>query len=140
MDFIGTLLAVIVISILISSAFYYALNARGPWGSFWTFFLILLLVVWASSLWIRPIGPAFYGVSWVPLFFAGLVIAILLAAIPPASPHHKHRSPNKKEETDSRPEDGKKGRDLNRTLAMVSGFFWILIIFLMIVIIFGYMV
>ena len=44
--------------------------------------LVLLLIVWAASIWTRPIGPVYWGVAWIPLFFIGLIFALLLAAIP----------------------------------------------------------
>lgn len=82
MEYIGGIIAAIFIAILISAIFYYGFSARGPWGSFWTFFLILLLIIWAASLWTRPVGPVYWGIAWVPLFFIGLIFALLLAAVP----------------------------------------------------------
>lgn len=44
-------------------------------------FLVLLLVTWAGGIWIRPFGPAFMGVSWLPFLLAGVIAAFLLAAL-----------------------------------------------------------
>lgn len=44
------------------------------------FLIIVFLGAWAGGLWIRPFGPTFYDVAWVPFLIAGLVIALLLAA------------------------------------------------------------
>ena len=141
MDFIGNLLAVIVVAILISSAFYYGLKARGPWGSFWSFFMVLLLIIWVTNIWVAPVGPVYYGVAWFPLVFAGLVIALLLAAIPTHTTHRRSNMyDNPRTDTLPDPKSKKEAEDTNRAVAVMSGIFWIFIIILLIAIIAGYMV
>src|SRR5690606_29326150 len=83
MEVVGAL----IIAIIVTSLFFYVLSVRGPWETLWPFFLIILLIVWASSLWITPVGFVYWGIAWVPLFFIGIVVAILLASIP----RSKHR-------------------------------------------------
>lgn len=50
------------------------------------FFLILFPLIWVSSAWVTPYGPALFGVSWVPMLVAGLLLALLVAAV---APHHR---------------------------------------------------
>lgn len=142
MEILGGILAAIVIAILISALFYFAFNARGPWGSLWTFFLVLLLVVWAASLWIRPIGPVYWGVSWVPLIFIGLIFALLLAAIPTYDDETEVRLPEEDvviDEThpESRRTEIERRREAAGAAVAVGWIFWTFIIFLLIAIFIG---
>lgn len=142
MELFGGVLGALLIAILLSVIFYYAFNIRGPWGSFWTFFLVLLLTIWAASLWVDPVGPIFWGIAWIPLFFVGLLFALLLAAIPT----DYDRPPNKLDNRTSgirgrkepSPEDIAESREASRTAAAVSGLFWIFLLILLIVVIAGY--
>lgn len=48
------------------------------------FALILVsLALWSAFLWIPPTGPAFLGVTWVPLLVVGVLVIMLLAAAAP---------------------------------------------------------
>ena len=136
MEIFGGVLAAILIAILLSALFYYAFNVRGPWGSFWTFFLVLLLTVWAASLWVDPVGPVFWGVAWIPLFFVGLLFALLLAAIP----SDYGRTPTEREigMREPSPEEVAESEKVTRTAAVVSGIFWLFMLVLLIIIIAGY--
>lgn len=143
MEIFGGILGTILVAILISALFYYAFNARGPWGSFWSFFLVLLLIIWAASLWVRPIGPVYWGVAWIPLFFVGLLFALLLAAIPTSDTRDVIREDEIAEaerERQVNPTEAERRRDINRTAATISGTFWILMVVLLLVIIVGYAV
>lgn len=140
MDILAGIAATVFVAILISSLFYYAFNARGPWGSFWTFFLVILLIIWAASLWLRPIGPLFWGIAWIPLFFVGLLFALLLASLPSA---HNRREDKRGDMIDEEiPVDraeANRRQDLNRTTATISGLLWAFMIILLLIILIGYM-
>lgn len=146
MDILGGILAAIAIAILISALFYFAFNIRGPWGSFWTFFLVLLLVIWAASLWLRPIGPVFWGVSWVPLIFIGLIFALLLAAIPYGDETEERLTDRRLPEEDvtldetqpeSRRIEVERREEAAGAAVAVGWIFWTFIIFLLIAIFAG---
>src|ERR1700752_3103338 len=47
------------------------------------FFLILFLSGIAGNYWIVPFGPLVWGVSWMPVFFFVLIVALLLASTSP---------------------------------------------------------
>jgi hypothetical protein len=126
MEIIGA----IIVAVIISSIFYFAADARGPWGSFWTFFVIVLLAVWAASLWIVPFGYIYWEIAWIPLFFIGLVIAFLLAALSSTPPRFRRTS---------------KGSDVvnaseepERTYAAIGLMFWLFIGLMLVAIIAGY--
>jgi len=147
-------LGAIIVAVVISSIFYFAVDARGPWGSFWTFFVIILLVVWAASLWIVPFGYIYWEIAWIPLFFIGLVIAFLLAALSSTPP--RYRRPlffiglviafllAALSSTPPRYRRSAKGSDVNRdveperTYAAIGLMFWVFVGFMLIAIIAGY--
>lgn len=140
MEIIGGIIATVFVAILISSLFFYAFNARGPWGSFWTFFLVILLIIWAASLWLRPVGPMFWGIAWIPLVFAGLLFALLLASLPSSHNSDERRRKMIDKEMPVDQAEVNRREDLNRTAATVTGLFWIFMIILLIVILVGYMI
>ncbi len=115
----------IVVAILVALVFYFVLKNTGPWGSFWTFLLILILAGFAAEVWIPPFGPIFRDIAWMPLIFVILLFAILLAAAAPV------RSEQETEAVQT---------DVDSTSATVSAFFWILLLLFVIAIIIGIIV
>ena len=45
--------------------------------------------MWAIGLWVRPVGPAVWGVSWLPYLFFGIILALLKAATAPTRGHDR---------------------------------------------------
>ncbi len=82
------------VAFLITLFFGYAFRVRGPWGSFWTFFIVILFGVVAADLWVTPIGPYYKDIYWFPPLAVGLFIALLLAATTP-SPRTRSKMNNK---------------------------------------------
>jgi hypothetical protein len=115
------------ITFLITLFFSYFLKKRGPWGSFWAFFAIVLLAVFAADFWIAPVGPYFYDtVYWIPPLVVGLIIALLLAATTP-NPKTKGELELQKDEI---------AKEQETTLALGT-FFWFLFIFMLGIVIVG---
>lgn len=50
------------------------------------FFFLIFPLILAVNSWITPYGPVYMGVSWVPIIFTGLALALLLAAVSPRRP------------------------------------------------------
>lgn len=110
---------------MLSLFLVYGLKSRGPWGSAWTFWLVIFLGIWAASLWVYPSGPIAYGVSWLPLLFVGFFFAVLLAAaIPP-----RRRTPEVDEEAYT---------EIPRESRALGVFFWLLVLIMVIAIALGY--
>ncbi|MFW5821148.1 MAG: hypothetical protein ACOCWA_07655, partial [Bacteroidota bacterium] len=84
-----SLIYLIGITLLITLAFTYFFRNKGPWGSFWTFFLIILLAVLAADLWIEPMGPYYRDVYWLPPVVIGILFALILAAASPGKYERK---------------------------------------------------
>lgn len=79
-------IGIILIALLVGSIFYYGFKTSGPWGSFWSFILIIFLGVLFVDAIAEPVGPLYYGVAWFDLIFVGLIFALLLASATPVRP------------------------------------------------------
>lgn len=115
----------LLVSFLITLFFRFLLRVSGPWGSFWAFFIIILLAVLAADIWISPVGPHFEDLYWVPPIAAGLLIALLLAATTPNPVIRSRKEADRK-------------TDKEKAAALtLNTFFWFLIVFLLVVIVAG---
>jgi hypothetical protein len=121
------LVAALLVSLLLTLASVFLLRRKGPWGSAWTFFLILFLALWLVSIYISPVGPIYVGVAWAPLIIAGILVTTLLIASMPSANDWRDES-IKSEETKSQHSSRPMGR-----------IFWILIILLAMSIMIGMM-
>lgn len=121
------LLYLIGITLLITLFFSYILRVRGPWGSFWTFFVVTLLAVVAADMWIQPAGPVYWGTYWLPPLAVGLLIAFILAATIP--------SPRRRAELSLKRD--KLAKQKAEAVA-VGTFFWFLLLFMLVIVILGY--
>jgi len=126
MDFFEYLL-IILGAVFVGVLFYYVFKMKGPWGTFWSFVIILILAGIAAEQWITPVGPIAYGIAWVPTVFVILLFALLMAAI---SPSHKMKIPS----------DNKSERKEKESTALgLSAAFWVFLIFLLFIIVWGMM-
>jgi hypothetical protein len=109
-DFFAALLFGLVIVYSLSRTF----GTNGPWGSFPAFWAIVVLFAWTAGVWLRPYGPLWIGISWMPIVFVGFLSAMLLAAISSRNAPHFYKN--------------KRGSVAAETQkADVDIFFWILI-------------
>jgi hypothetical protein len=120
--------ALIALMLTIVSVFF--LGRRGPWGSIWTFFLVLFLALCIVSIYVAPIGPVYWGVAWIPITIAGIIIAVLLIA---AMPHPTHRRDAVGTDRDTTEVSIKS----DSSVTPVGRFFWVLIILFVIAIMVG---
>ena len=112
------ILLTILAAVIIGTVFYYIFRSTGPWGTFWSFLLILILAGLAAEAWIRPVGPVVWDVAWVPTLFVIIIFALLLAAASPA------REPRVTEEAAEPSEE-------ERAAVAIGGFFWIFLMVLL---------
>ncbi len=117
----------ITLALVVGLFFYYLFKYTGPWGSFWTFIIVLVLAGIAASAWIEPIGPVIYDVAWVPILAVVLLFALLLAAASP--PRHRTRNQPR--------EDLQKTTDKELPILAISTIFWLFLVVLMIAAIAG---
>lgn len=118
---IADLLIALIIAFFLSLFIAFGFRKKHPFGVFWLFFLIIFLTTLAAGFWIRPIGPIIIGFAWIPVFAATLLVAILIAASTPDESYNAIKE---------------KGNGEMKT----NLFFWILIVFLMLLIIAGFLI
>jgi hypothetical protein len=112
-------LVVTLILTLLFSAF-----SKRPLSGLWLFFLLIFLATWSGQLWIRPFGPVYWGISWIPLFIIALFFYVLIIALLPPPPPPKPSSDVKAAE--------------EAPFIALGIFLWIILILLAISIVFGY--
>lgn len=121
------ILYLVSIAFIITLIFAALFKTRGPWGTFWSFFIVILLAMFAADVWVGPVGPYFWGgIYWVPPLAVGLLIAVLLAATTP--------SPKTRSEIDV--EKKEMAKEERATVALGT-FFWILFLFMVVLIAVG---
>ena len=130
---IGGLIVALLIALLITAIAALIFRRRGPWGTTWTFFLFLFLALWTVSIYIRNIGPVYWGIAWLPLLFSAVVLALLLVSFIPDANHWRDESLTDSETTGE--SSIKKNRGVSRPRS--SGFFWFMIVVLIIAIVVG---
>jgi hypothetical protein len=121
-DFLFALVVTFVIFLIFSRGF----QRTGPFAGVVWFFLMILFASWAGGVWVRPIGPALWGVYWVPFVMVGLLVALLLFASTPTQPFVKPPRP-----LDDQAEAEVEAEVLGATL---GASFWVMLIFLVIAI------
>lgn len=124
------ILLVIIAAVLIGILFYYVFKVSGPWGSLWTFLLVLILAGLAAEAWITPIGPLFYDVAWIPTLFVIILFALILAAASPTS--------RRDIDFDTTATTGRGPGDPDTPAVVALGvFFWFLLLLLFIAVFWG---
>lgn len=124
------ILAILILALLLTALFNFGLRAKGPWGSFWTFFLVLLCGIWIVAIWVEPIGPVWYGAPWIDFVFVGILLALILAAATPPGPSHPTIRPITNR---ARMEEINEKEDTNPDSA-IGIFFWMMILIFVIAI------
>lgn len=121
------ILVIVMAAIVIGSLFFFGFKTAGPWGSFWTFILILILAGLAAAAWIRPFGPIYWNISWVPVLFVIVLFSLFLAAL---TPTRRDKDVIEKEiVSEPQPEDS--------AMFTLSFFFWAFIVFLLAAVVWG---
>ena len=120
----------LLIAALLSLIFVRTLRAGGPWPGYFSLFLIIFLAAWAAALWIKPTGPLWWGVSWIPILVVGILVALLPAAVT--------YSAEKEQSTTHHPDTNKAARREAAALVALGTFSWALIVGLLVVIILGH--
>jgi hypothetical protein len=117
----GVIPAALLISLAI--IFIFSLASRRPMSGLWIVVFIIFLATLSGQLWIRPFGPVYWGISWVPLVIVALFFFFLIFALLPPPPPVT---------------DKNESNATNGALVAMGAFFWIIMILLIISIILGY--
>lgn len=125
----------LVVALVASVLFGFALRRRIPRTGFFWFFLICFLATWAGGIWIGPFGPSFKGLYWLPFVLVAVLVGFLLTALAP------RRAPRGRIETLEMLEEIEQERKLEKLTYISFGlFFWIALFALIAVIIVRYVV
>lgn len=138
------------IAAMVTAIFAGFLRAAGPWKGFWVFFIIIFFVTLAASEYVTPIGPSVYGYYWIPGLLVAIIFAILLAAVTPkrgisSKEEQKEKEAMQKGNTPvtyysppgAEPKDRiYQGDEPVKSVAW-SGFLWVFIFLLMVLVIIG---
>lgn len=125
-------LAIVIFALVIGSLFFFGFKRTGPWGSFWSFILILFLGMWIVDIWVSPYGPQYYGIAWLDLLLVGLLLAFLLAAATPTT----YVPPEGRDITDAELVKIQQ-REMSRWPTAIGVFFWIMLLFFISLVLIG---
>jgi hypothetical protein len=73
----------ILFGVVIVFSFSRTFGTKGPWGSLLAFLVVVVLFAWTAAVWLRPYGPLWMGICWIPIVFVGLLAAALLTSVSP---------------------------------------------------------
>ena len=131
-DFVQ-LLAVVLAALFFTTISLFVFHSRGPWGNYWSSFLIMFLGIWAAQVWIEPMGPVYAGVAWLPLLLAGIYLSVLLipvGSIPQDEPEQQNIA-LQKQQAKQRKEDW--------TFGVLNASFWLLLLVFVLIVALGYL-
>jgi hypothetical protein len=104
---------------------FIALYTRRRLKGLWLVFLAIFLISWSGQLWVRPFGPTWHGIIWMPLFIISFLTSILVLWLLPSTPASKIKN---------------EPIPMNEVPLIGLGiFFWIAMILLMLSIVAGYL-
>ncbi len=123
---VGDILLALILGIIFALIYSVAFRSRaGKLGSAFVF-LLFFLIAWAGGLWIRPFGPTVLGVYWLPgLLLVTLLLLLLISLATDTTP------PRKKSSAEIATE--------RAAITAVGMAFWVLVLFLIGVIMSGYL-
>ena len=136
MNPIGHVFLILGFTFVIAFVSYYVFGVKGPWENFWIKSLLLFLFLLAASLWIKPIGPTWYGVQWLVLFIGALLFILLLATF--SSSDGKPKIPTNISLTDRKRLFQNYMKQRGTFFFSMGMMFWLLIAVFIIIIAFGY--
>ena len=130
MFFIHFIFAVIV-ALILSLILVRGVRKGGAWPGFLLAALFIFLAAWAGGVWISPFGPAVWDQALLPFIVAGLIAALIIAAVPIAGRQETsvQFSEEKRENVEGTPSP----------MAAIGIFFWILLVILALAILLGYL-
>ncbi|GAA0894279.1 hypothetical protein GCM10009122_39600 [Fulvivirga kasyanovii] len=130
------IIIILILALLITALFNYGLRAKGPWGNFWTFFLVLACGIWIVAIWTEPVGPVWYGAPWIDFIFVGVLLALILAA---ATPPRSANTSTTLRPTMNRAklEEADEETTEPDTVSAIGMFFWLMLLMFLIAIVVG---
>ncbi|HTE30799.1 MAG TPA: hypothetical protein VK666_10530 [Chryseolinea sp.] len=144
------IVAVLLLSVLLTLAFVFGLKTKGPWGNGWTFFIVITLSLCTVSLWVPPAGPVWFGAAWIDLLITGLLVSFILSAVTPSTNqysvmnndftqgNHSDNAFSSLNKTDkSEATAFRRAVQKDKAIVTAGSFFWMLLLLLCVLIIIG---
>ena len=131
---VDSLLA-LLIAVVLTWFFTVAVGTTGPWSGFWVFFILILLFSWTMGLWVRPMGPALWGVYWMPYLVFGVVLALVIAAATPLDDRAQRSQRHSRVPHSETPDE----LAVAGTVVAVGVFVWIALVVMAVAIATGYL-
>ncbi len=125
MVFFADLLIAFLVAVLFIALFGIGYRREGVGAGLLWLFVIIFLATWAGGLWLTPLGPPLFGVSWLSFLLAGLFFTLLIMALLP--PPTSRPGVSGEVETDA------------GTFFAVNLFFWVLLIGFFVAIVLSYL-
>ncbi|MGD2151155.1 MAG: hypothetical protein PVJ06_04455 [Desulfobacterales bacterium] len=129
----GELLVALTVTVLLSALLMSTfLKGEQRTRLIWIF-LIIFLTTWAGGIWVRPFGPSFRGIYWLPFLWIGIITVLILVVFYP------RRIPKSRWETLEMLQQIEKQKKLNQlTYITLTLLFWLLLLLLSLAIIVRY--
>jgi len=132
--FISDAIAAFLVAIIVSALYVLFTKRRGRRTGIIWLFLIVFLATWSGGVWLKPIGPALWGIHWLSFLFVGIVVGLIMAVFSYQKP------PMGRQETLAMLERMEEREMLREaTYITLSLFVWILLIALVVAVILRYL-
>lgn len=128
--FLADLLVAALIAIVLVAVFGIFIRGEAIGAGLFWFFLLIFLASWAGGLWVTPVGPPIFGVSWLGYLLVGLVFTLLIMALLPPAPPRPRTPGAVQEEVEAEA----------TAFAVLNMFFWILLVGFIVAILAGYFI
>jgi hypothetical protein len=81
------------VAIALTSIIILFLRRKPLGGGVAGLFVLIFLATWAGGLWLRPFGPLWSGIAWLPFVVIGILLFLLFSATHnPAPPRNRHET------------------------------------------------
>ncbi len=125
------ILFALMLALVLSLSITAALGRRRPGDTLFStnmvfLFVLIFLVAWAGGIWLKPLGPQYFGIYLLPFFVVAILVSLLVMAL---APRGRPRTRKEAIEQNIRETEAEKA---------FSIFFWILVLALLSAIILFY--
>lgn len=125
-DLIVAFIVAIIFGVILAAVIGWERPGRtGFWPAMLFVFLIIFFTAWAGGIWLIPMGPPIGGSYWLAFVVVGLLVALILAAV----------VPNRRGKSTVRFVEEEEVREAE---AVLGGFFWLLILALVVAVLIRY--
>ena len=112
----------LVIALILGTIFIFIIHKKATCSGVFCVFFFLFLVTWAGGIWLKPFGPTWKEIYWLPYLLVGLFFVLLLMVFTPKRP------PRNRRETLEMLDQIEQEKSMEKiTYISVGLFFWVLL-------------